>query len=145
MYDTIVVPTDGSEHAVRAAEHAGALADLFDAAVHAVHVVDIGALSVSSGYNHPTEVIDRLRAQGERATEAIAERGREAGVHVVTEVREGYSSKDLLKYAETNDVDLIAMGTAGRTGIERYLLGSTTAQMIRRAEVPVVAVNARER
>jgi nucleotide-binding universal stress UspA family protein len=58
-------------------------------------------------------------------------------------VREGTPAAALCEYADDHGVDLIAMGTAGRTGLDRYLLGSTTEQVIRRARVPVLAVNAR--
>jgi nucleotide-binding universal stress UspA family protein len=60
-------------------------------------------------------------------------------------VREGFPASDLLDYADEHDVDLIAMGTAGHTGLGRYLLGSTTERIVRHAEMPVLAVNARDR
>jgi len=64
-------------------------------------------------------------------------------VDVVTNVDGGYPAAGILEYADANDVDCIAMGTAGRTGINRFLLGSTTERVIRHADVPVLAVNAR--
>lgn len=144
-YDEILLPTDGSDPAAAAVDHALAVAERADARVHAVNVVDIGALAVSPGFTHPTEVLDRLEAEGERATEAVADRARSAGVEVVTEVREGYASKDLLEYADDNSIDLITMGTHGRTGFERYILGSTTTRIVRQAEAPVLAINAKNR
>lgn len=87
--------------------------------------------SPSPGVHVPSEVVERLEANGTRATEALADRARSAGLDVVTEVREGYPTKDLPRYADDNDIDPIAMGTAGRRGIDRIPLGSTTARMVR--------------
>ncbi|ESP87035.1 universal stress protein [Candidatus Halobonum tyrrellensis] len=143
-YDEILLPTDGSDPAAAAVDHAFAVAERADARVHAVNIVDIGSIAVSPGFVHPTEVLDRLESEGERATQAVADRGRSDGVEVVTEVREGYASNDLLDYADDNGIDLITMGTHGRTGFERYILGSTTTRIVRQAEAPVLAIKANE-
>ena len=143
-YDEILVPTDGSERATAAVDHAIPIAGRADARVHAVNVVDAGALGVTTAAGS-TRVIERLTDDGRRATEAVADRVRAAGLGAVTAVREDYPARGILEYAEENDVDLIVMGTAGRTGIDRYLVGSTTATTVRRAEIPVVVVREGER
>jgi len=142
-YDEIMIPTDGSESADAAVEPALELATRFDARVHAVHVLNVGDADVGVEHPESTALLDRLRAHGERAVEGVADRAREAGVDVVTNVDGGYPAAGILEYADANDVDCIAMGTAGRTGINRFLLGSTTERVIRHADVPVLAVNAR--
>jgi len=144
-YTDVLVPTDGSEHAAAAVEHAVAIAERTGARVHAVSVVDADRLGASPGFAPVAEVRERLAAEAERATEAVATRAEEVGLETVTAVREGRPSKALLAYADEHGVDLIAMGTRGRTGVERYLLGSTTARTVRRAEVPVLAVDGGER
>lgn len=144
-YDEILVPTDGSEPAATAVDHGLAIAQQTGARVHAVNIVDVGALSTSPNYSIPTELIEHLKSEGQRATEAIATEAREAGLDAVTTVREGLPARDLLEYADENDIDLITMGTAGRTGLNRHLMGSTTERIIRHAEMPVFAVNARDR
>ncbi|SFR66080.1 Nucleotide-binding universal stress protein, UspA family [Halogeometricum rufum] len=144
-YDEILVPTDGSEPASAAVEHAIAIAQKAGARVHAVNVVDVGNVTASPTYTLPSEVIAELEENGQTMTEGIASQARAAGLDAVTEVREGFAARTLLDYAEENDVDAIAMGTAGRTGLDRYLLGSTTERVIRHSDVPVLAVNARER
>lgn len=143
-YQEILVPTDGSEYAEVAVDHALAVAGRFDARVHAVNVVNVVDVALTPDYSLPAEVIEHLHAAGEAATERIAERARDAGLEAVTEVHEGYPVRELLDYVAEHDVDLVTMGTAGRTGVGRYLLGSTTERVVRRSEVPVLAVNARE-
>jgi nucleotide-binding universal stress UspA family protein len=142
-YRDVLVPTDGSELAAAAVDHGIAIAAATDARVHVVNVVDVGSVGLAPGALSRSEVHEQLVAQGEEATENVAARARDADVDVVTEVREGTPAAALCEYADDHGVDLIAMGTAGRTGLDRYLLGSTTEQVIRRARVPVLAVNAR--
>lgn len=143
-YGEILVPTDGSEPADAAVDHALAVASRTGARIHAVHVVDVSGVSPSPDYTLPSEVLDSLETGGKRATERVAERARDRGLEAVAEVRRGYPARSLLEYAGDNGIDLIVMGTAGRTGPSRFLLGSTTERTVRHAEVPVLAVNARE-
>ena len=143
-YDDVLVPVDGSDHAIAAADHAIAIAQLLDARIHAVHVVDVGAASTTPRVTPPTTLVEQLRTAGEVAIDAVTTRANDAGVDVTTAVHEGFPARDLLAYADDHDVDLIAMGTAGRTGLDRFLLGSTAEKLIARAEMPVLSVSADE-
>jgi len=140
-YERVLVTTDGSEHAEAAVDHAVAVADAYDATLHVLSVVDISAAAAGPTAAPPVDLLDQLRERGAEATERIAERTRDAGVETVTEVREGFPGPGVLDYADEADVDLIAMGTHGRTGVDRLLLGSTTERTIRRATVPVMSVH----
>ncbi len=143
-YDEVLIPTDGSEPAATAIDHGLAIAQKTAARIHAVNIVDVGDVAASPNYTPPTEVIEHLESEGEAATDRIATHARARGLDAITEVREGFPASDLLDYADEHDIDLITMGTTGRTGLNRYLLGSTTERIIRHAEMPVLAVNARE-
>lgn len=142
-YDELLVPTDGSEPAAAAVDHGLAVAERFDARVHALTVVDTGETGFSPELVTPGELMEHLEAEGRAATAAAAERARERGLTAVTAVREGLAAEQLLAYADEEGIDLVAMATAGRTGLGRYLLGSTTERVIRHAGMPVLAVNAR--
>jgi len=139
-YDEILVPTDGSERAAVAVAHGIAIADRFDARIHAVNVVDIGEIAATGDFRPPTDVLDRCQERGEAATDRILTSARERDVEGIAAVTEGFPAEELLRYCEDNDIDLITMGTAGRTGLDRFLLGSTTERLIRRADRPVIAV-----
>ncbi|WP_123533027.1 universal stress protein [Halosimplex salinum] len=138
-YDDVLVPTDGSEASGAAVDHAVAVADAFDATVHVVHVVDIGAVATGSAATPPTARIERLTEAGEDATESIAERVRAAGPEAVTAVEPGFPAAELLDYVDEASIDLVTMGTHGRSGLDRVLLGSTTERLVRRSPVPVLA------
>ncbi|UPV99585.1 universal stress protein [Halorussus gelatinilyticus] len=149
-YDDVMIPTDGSDCADVAVDHCLAIAERYDATVHAVNVVNVQAVATGADswteegvdVGSTTDLFDDLEARGESATERVAERAREAGLDAVTDVREGVPASTLLDYADENDVDLITIGTHGRTGIERYFIGSTTAKLVRTSEVPVLSVRA---
>ncbi|ELZ31472.1 universal stress protein UspA-like protein [Halogeometricum pallidum JCM 14848] len=144
-YEEVLVPTDGSEYAELAVGHGLAVAEATGARVHAVNVVDLGSMTMGAPYTFPDDVIARIEADGETATEEVASRARERGLEAVTDVRRGSAARTLLDYVDREDIDLVAMGTAGRTGLDRYLLGSTTEELVRRSDAPVLAVNARGR
>jgi nucleotide-binding universal stress UspA family protein len=143
-YDDILIPTDGSECAAAAIDHGLAIAEQYDATVHAVSVVDVRALTSSDDIPPQTQLLEQFEERSEKATEAVAERAREAGLDATTEVRDGVPARSLIDYADENDVDLIAMGTHGRTGFQRYFLGSTTAKVVRTADMPVLSVRSPE-
>ncbi|WP_440008019.1 universal stress protein [Halomicrococcus sp. SG-WS-1] len=143
-YERILVPTDGSAPSDRAARHATALAAAFDATLHVLHVVD--ARRYSSGIADLDDVAreqeDRLEATGEKAVATVAERADDAGVATVSDVVTGVPSAAILDYVDDYDVDLIAMGTHGRTGLDRILVGSVTERVLRQADVPVLSLRA---
>lgn len=142
MYDEILVPTDGSPAADAAIEHAVDLADRYDARVHALYVVDGAAYSTLEAGSEI--VIEALEAEGEEATERVTEAADAAGVAATTTVTTGTAYRTIQDYVDDNDVDLIVMGTHGRQGLDRYLLGSVTERVVRTADVPVMTVRQEE-
>ncbi|MFB6105924.1 MAG: universal stress protein [Halobacteriaceae archaeon] len=137
MYEHILVPTDGSEGSERAVAEAIGLAQTFGATIHAVYVVD--AASIPSGID-ASMTYDALEEYGEEVLEDVAERAREADVEVETEVVSGSPHAAIVDYAESHDVDLVVMGTHGRRGLDRYLLGSVTEKVVRTSPAPVLTV-----
>ena len=140
-YGDVLVPTDGSERASAAVAHAIAVADAFDSTVHAVSVVNVGDIATGAETGVPPEFLEELEAAATSATEAIANEVDAAGLESVTAVWTGRPKHDLLEYVADHDVDLVVMGTHGRTGLDRMLLGSTAEALVRRAEVPVMTVS----
>jgi nucleotide-binding universal stress UspA family protein len=138
MYDRIVVPTDGSEGMGRVLEHAADLARVHDASLDFVYVVNTAAFA-----NLPMEtswegVRESLREEGEAALEG-AERA--AGdVPNRRHMLEGSPAREIVAYAERAGADLIVMGTHGRGGINRILIGSVAERVVRSAPMPVLTV-----
>lgn len=140
MYDAILVPTDGSAGMERVSEHAIALAGLADAVVHTLYVVDETAY-VSIPEDARDQVRDALTGDGESATKAVAERAVDQGLETRREIRWGDPASSIIAYAIENDIDLIVMGTRGKTGFERYLLGSVAEKIVRASPIPVLTVH----
>lgn len=142
MFQTVLVPTDGSPGADRAAETAIALANTFDAALHTLSVVDLGHLVVDE--DSDAWLIERaLEGEAEQSTQAVVERAEAAGMERIERaVRYGRPSREIVAYAEENGVDCIVLGTHGRRGLEHFLLGSVTERVVRLSTVPVLTVRA---
>jgi nucleotide-binding universal stress UspA family protein len=136
MIETVVVATDGSESVQRAVGVALDLAERFDAEVHALYVVDAGEVDSS-----PDAVRDEVRSaledQGEDAIEAVTGLA-EREVH--TAVREGRPPVEISEYAREVDADVVATGTRGRHGENRFLVGSVAERVVRTCPVPVLTV-----
>lgn len=134
MYNDILVPTDGSEGAEKAAEHAVELAEKFDAELHFINIVDIRAASSGDMW---VNVLGQLEEAGKDAVDELEEK---TDLDAHTEVLKGNPSSEIVSYAEENGVDLIVMGTQGRTGLDRILVGSTAEKVVRTSPVPVMTV-----
>jgi nucleotide-binding universal stress UspA family protein len=150
MYDNILVPTDGSKTAENAVDQAIDVAAKYGATVHALYVIDVDATSYSLG----TEQVDRLR-QGkldemtevkeaaEEATGYVAQVAADHDVPVEEHVRAGEPARAIRKFVEENDIDLVVMGSHGRSGLKRVVLGSVTEKVLRRTRLPVLVVDVR--
>jgi len=151
MYDNILVPTDGSDAARNAVEQAVDLAAKYDATVHALYVVDVDATNLTLG----TEQVDRIRqgridempevkAEADEATGQVAEVAAEHGVPVEEHVTAGSPSRAIRNFVEDNDIDMVVMGSHGRSGLSRVVLGSVAEKVLRRTRVPVLVVDLHE-
>ena len=140
MYDDILVPTDGSDGTDKAAEHALDIAEKYDATAHVVYVVNTSAYSTLPADSNWESITAALEDEGKTATGEIVERMHDADVDAVPSVEEGIPHKTILEYADNNDIDLIVMGTHGKSGLDRLLLGSVTEKVVRASEVPVLTV-----
>jgi len=137
MFDKLLFPTDGSDGAAAVFDHVLALADAHDATVHVVNVADTTRESVTTVRGR---VVDALEQAGAETVREAATRASERSVPTVTEVLQGEPYRTIVDYADTYDIDLVIMPTHGRRGLERFLLGSTTERVVRRAEVPVLTI-----
>lgn len=138
MYEELLVPTDGSPAAEAAVDHALVVADRFDASIRALYVVDTNVYAtMDTGMEG---VIDVLERDGREAVEYVREAAEKAEIPVEEEIARGQVHRAIRDHANEADVDLIVMGTHGRQGIERYLLGSVTERVVRTADQPVLTV-----
>ncbi|MFC7097711.1 universal stress protein [Halobaculum marinum] len=136
MYKHILVPTDGSTAVQGAIDRALDLAETYGATLHALAVVE-PIYTVNEGLG---SIYDTLESDAHEAVEEVADRGEAADVTVITAQRTGVPHREILEYADEEGIDLIVMGTHGRTGLDRYLLGSVTEKVVRLSETPVLTV-----
>lgn len=143
MYDTILLPFDGSVGMFNAVEHCFQQARQNDATVHVIHVVDVRAYVML-----PDEQQERVREllveDGRTALKELEARAEEEGIKIVVEMLEGVPHEAILRYADDEEMDLIVMGTHGQTGKEKRIVGSVAEEVVRNAEMPVLTVRMSE-
>ena len=133
MYSDILIPTDGSPGAQEAIEHGLEIAQQYEATVHALYVID-------TRVSRSGPLLESLQLEGRKAVRDLEVAGTQAGVTVVTEVVEGVPPQEILEYSAMQGIDLIVMGTQGRTGIDRFVMGSVAERVVRHSPVPVLMV-----
>ena len=138
LFKKILIPTDGSEYTEGAIDKGIHLAKLCKAKVTALYVVD-----QTSFINFPMDstmvnVYALLEKEGDEALAYVKKKGEEMGVEVIANIEEGSPVKKILEASREHDV--IVMGTLGRTGMSKILLGSVAERVVRHAECPVLVV-----
>ncbi|MFC6733411.1 MULTISPECIES: universal stress protein [unclassified Haladaptatus] len=139
MYEHILLPTDGSEGTERAVENAIDLAKTYGASLHVLYAVEFTGLDLLEELN-VERFLEELEARGAKLLEDVEVRAEDAGVTTVTTMVRDDPRDGILTYIEENDIDLVVMGTHGRSGLSRLLLGSVTDRIVREADVPVLVV-----
>jgi len=135
-YRTVLIPTDGSDPANAALDVGLDVADAAGAAVHLLSVVDVTSLGVDVRADIQ---VDSLEESATELVDAAAERANAAGIDPTTAVEFGGSIPRVIRsYVADHDIDLVVVGTHGRTGFDRYVLGSVAESLVRTAPVPVL-------
>ncbi|WP_266078380.1 universal stress protein [Haladaptatus caseinilyticus] len=138
MYERILIPIDGSKAAKNAIPHALELAEMYDANLYTVSVVDT---SEAKSSEKREAMFDEFEQQSQEMVEDVIHRAEERGIGTTAgSIAEGKPHRAILDYANARDIDLIVMGTHGRKGILYPLRRSVTEKVVRRATVPVVTV-----
>ena len=139
----ILCPVDFSDYSRHAVDHAIAIARCYGATVTVLHVFSpapvaaFGAAGVALG---PIVLTNMDREQLLADTRRLVDPEKASGVPIEAAVREGHTAGEIVDEAVTMDADLIVIGTHGRTGFERLLLGSVTEKVLRKARCPVLTV-----
>ena len=134
MYQKILMPTDGSPCSLQALEHGLDLAKTLGAKVHFLYVLENPAQAIwiaPESVPYGMELLEDLRKAGEEAIKKALDLARAKGVPIPTIVE------------AAKEYDLLGMGTHGRTGLDRLLLGSVTEGVLHRTSVPVLVVRCR--
>ncbi|MEJ2173644.1 MAG: universal stress protein [bacterium] len=147
MYSRILVPIDGSKTAARGLREAIRLAKEQNAALRVVHVVDkMAIIGVTEAGMNPRPVLAKLARSGRAVLDEARRNAKKLGVEVDTVLHEPVTKRvadEVLREAKRWEADLIVMGTHGRRGVQRLVLGSDAEQVVRQAEIPVLLVPSR--
>ncbi|MFW6384496.1 MAG: universal stress protein [Halodesulfurarchaeum sp.] len=135
----VLVPIDGSAQSERAVEHvAETLEPETVVLLHVIDPVEAGYSAAATMPGYSEEWYDNRKEEAESLFEAAEERLRDASVETVVQV--GRPSRTIVSYVEDEEVDQVVMGSHGRSGMTRILLGSVAESVVRRSPVPVTIV-----
>ncbi|MBO6123489.1 MAG: universal stress protein [Methanobrevibacter sp.] len=140
MYKKILVPTDGSEFAKKAQKHALFLASVSGAEIIAVSVTENNFVN---GLPLDDEVYQLNQILKERSEENLKEFDElnEENIKITHVVREGSPARVILEVSEEEAVDLIVMGSSGKSGFDRFIMGSVADKVVNSAKCAVLVVH----
>jgi len=140
---TILVPIDFSAFSEYALDYAVSLATKLDAKVHVLHVIGIPTLGVQElGVAVSASMMDQIVKDNQSALDKLVDARRSTGVIGDVMLRTGDARDLILQAREEISADLIVMGTHGRRGVSRALLGSVAENVVRAAPCPVLTIRA---
>ena len=149
VFERILIATDGSKNGEKAAKVGIELAKLSGGKVLIVYVADIGKYMPSAGIISPfggvspdaiDNVVASIREAGEKATLQVDELARASGVTSERLIVEGNPASEILRIAEDEKIDVIVMGSIGKTGLEKFLMGSVAEKVVHNSKLPVLIV-----
>lgn len=140
----ILVPTDFSEFSKPAMVHGCAFAARFESELHLLHVVPTPAMLVpeASGFTAPAmqSESDVMAKDAMKELEKLPGGGWDNGRPIMRDVRTGTAFIEIIEYARANEIDLIVIGTHGRSALMHVLMGSVAERIVRKAPCPVLTV-----
>jgi len=140
MFERILIATDGSENSERAAKFGIELAKLAGGKLIAMYVADISRMAHLPDDMLLFSIRELLIKEGNEAVEFIEKLAIEGGVTCDKVVAEGIPSDEILDYASAEGMSIIVLGNVGRTGLDKFLLGSVAEKIVRNSKIPVLIV-----
>ncbi|MGA2934893.1 MAG: universal stress protein [Methanomicrobiales archaeon] len=138
LFEKILIATDGSEKNQPAVRKGLEIARECGSTLYAIYVIDETPFTSAQAEVSTADVYTRLKDEGERAIEQV--KGIADGVKVETRILSGRPAHVITEFALKNKVDLIVVGSQGKSGLERLLLGSIAESIIRMADCMVLVV-----
>jgi nucleotide-binding universal stress UspA family protein len=139
----ILFPTDFSSNSKFARDYALGFAEHFHSELHVLHVLQdvmLYTAAPNATYAMPPSYLDELKASAERSLEQTIDADWAKERAVVRATRFGAPFVEIIRYAKEQDIDLIVLGTHGRTGLKHVLLGSVAENVVRKASCPVLTI-----
>jgi nucleotide-binding universal stress UspA family protein len=140
LINKIIVPTDGSDPSMRAADYAVKLAKCFHSEIIAIYVIDRLILEEVSKGHERNILEEEIRNKAQRCLNYIVSSVEKEGLKATSLLVEGQPHDQIIHYAESLKADMIVMGSRGRRGMERILIGSVAERVIEYAPCPVLVL-----
>lgn len=140
MFNTILIAVDGSEVSKKALEAALEEARVWKSELNAVYVIETGGFENIPADSTMEVVYNRLETIGREALEAAEEGAEKSGLSFNSFIRQGHAGEEIVKLAEEIGADLIVLGSHGKSGIDRLLLGSVTDFVTKHSKVSTMVV-----
>lgn len=144
LYKKILIATDGSDYTKNSIDYGIDLTKSVEAKLHVIYVIDTAAFASIPMDAAWESMYSLLKQEGDDATKYVADKADAEGLEVVTNTVEGHPAEEIIKYAEMNSINLIVLGTLGKSGLDRFLLGSVAEKVVRTSKIPVLVVRGKK-
>ncbi len=144
LYKNILIATDGSEYTKNSIDYGIELAKNTQAKLHIIYVIDTAAFASIPMDAAWESMYELLKQEGDEATRYAADKAEAEGIVTERNTMEGHPAEEIIKYAEKNSMNLIVMGTLGKSGLDRFLLGSVAEKVVRASKIPVLIVRGKK-
>ena len=135
-FKNILIATDGLKHTRHAIDIAIEFAKMTSSKLHVISVIDT-TLMTKVG-DTANRLYDELKKEADLAIEDMAENVKD--MDIIKYIVEGKPSDEIIKYIEKNNIDIVVMGTAKKTGLSRFLVGSVSEDVLRKSKISVLIV-----
>jgi nucleotide-binding universal stress UspA family protein len=144
LYEKILIATDGSEYTKNAVDYGIDLAKNTGAKLFTIYVIDTAAFASIPMDAAWESMYELLKQEGDVAIKYVTDKAKAEGLEVEGNLIEGHPADEIIKYSENNSISLIIMGTLGKSGLDRFLLGSVAEKVVRNSKIPVLVVHAKK-
>lgn len=141
MYKKILVPTDGSEFAQKAEKHALFLAKTTGAGIYALSVTENNFVNGLPLDDEVYQLNQLLKQRSEDNIKEFEEMDETSGIKFHGIIREGSPAKTILEVAKEEDIDLIVIGSSGKSGFDRFIMGSVAEKVVNAAKCAVLVIH----
>jgi nucleotide-binding universal stress UspA family protein len=137
----ILIATDGSKTSENAAYLGIKFAVQYGAKVYAIYVINVTDYdSILLDKSWAIQECEECEKNGHKATSSVVEKARFVGLEAESVILKGSPAEKILDFANEHDIDMIVVGSVGKSGVERFALGSVSEKVVRHADVPVLVV-----
>jgi universal stress protein A len=146
MFKKILYPVDFSEYTDEILEYAVAVAKKFDGELHLLHVIpNLNYFTPYESFLTPENLVAVEQSIVGEVNRDLAKITKKIDIPVKEAIRTGITFVEIIDYVKTENIDLVIMGTHGRSGIEHVLIGSVAEKIVRKAPCPVMTIRPRGR